>query len=169
MNASAFVGFVLALLIFGGGIAALTLVLDVMFPSLVRRARDTAGRMPGRSGIVGFINFVFFSILAFVILGMAQEAEKSGITGAVVLLRFFAALELLGLFIFFAFGIATIARWLGERILPHGSAARQIVGGVITLELAAFAPFVGWILVPLSVILVGYGAVIIALVWRRNV
>lgn len=163
-----FFPFIVALLITGAGILGLTLVLDTLFPAFVRRARTTAEQMPGRSAIVGFINFAFFTILGVVVLSMAQEAENSGITGAAVLLRLFGALELLALWTFIAFGIAALARWLGERILPSGSGARQIVGGIAALELAAIAPLVGWVLVPLAVVLVGYGSVVIALFWRRN-
>ena len=164
----AFIGAALAFVICGVGIAALTCVLDGLFPSLVRRARTTAEQMPWRSAIVGFINFAFFSILGWVLVAMAQEAENSGITGAVVILRFLAAIELLALFAFIGFGIAAIARWVGERMLPNASSTRQSFGGVVTLELALLAPFVGWVLIPLAVIFVGYGSVIIALVWRRK-
>lgn len=167
-DGGAFIGAVLAFLIFGVGIMALTLVLNVLFPLLVQRARTTAEQMPGRSAIVGFINFAFFSILGWVLFAMAQEAENSGITGAAVILRFLGAIELLALFTLIAFGIAAIARWVGERLLPNGSSTRQAFGGVVTLELALLAPFVGWVLVPLAVVLVGYGSVIIALVWRRK-
>lgn len=168
MNGGELIGLVLGILIFGAGIAALSLVLDVLFPSFVRRARTTAERMPIRSAIVGFINFAFFSILGIAILSIAQEADNGGSGGGANLLRLIGGIEILGLLTFIAFGIAAIARWVGERMLPDGSAVRQSLSGVLVLELAALAPFVGWILVPLSVILVGYGAVIIALVWRRN-
>lgn len=168
MNPGELLTLLIVLMIFGTGIAALTLLLDVLFPQFVRRARGTAERMPIRSGIVGLINLTFFSILSVAILSIAQEAENGGGVGAVVLLRLLASLILIVLVAFIAFGIAGMARWIGERIAPGASPARQSLGGIVTLELAALAPVVGWLLVPLFVIVVGYGAVIIAIVWRRG-
>ncbi len=166
MNVGELLVIVTVLVLCGIGIAALALVLDVMFPRVIRRTRNTAERMPFRAAGIGFINLLFFSIISIALLSIAQEgASDEGFAG---LLRLIAAIILLVLCAFIAFGIAAIARWVGERLSPNATTTRQIVNGIVALELASLAPFVGWVLVPLVTILVGYGAVIIALVWKRD-
>jgi len=169
MNLGDIVGLVIVLFVVGVGIAALTVLLDAVFPRLVRRARNTAERMPFRSAVVGAINFFFFSALALIAFAIAQDLTGSGAEFGAGVLRLFGVLILSVLGGFIAFGIAAIARWVGERMMPEAPSVRQSMSGIITLELAALAPLVGWFLVPLVVMCVGYGAVIIALVWRRDV
>lgn len=165
MNAGEFIGLFLVILVLGAGVTGLALLLDVLFSKLVRRARHTAEKMPLRSALVGFVNFLFFGILCVASFGIAQELPEEGGRGLLIL---FSLLILLILSAFLGFGLAASARWVGERIAPEASATRQLVSGIVTLELASLAPFVGWVLVPLFAFLVGYGAVIIALVWRRE-
>lgn len=168
MNLAQLAALALVLFVSGIGIAALTLVLEALLPRLIRRARTTAEQMPIRSGIVGIVNFAFFALISLAIFSIAQGAEDAGSNGAAGLLRLIGAVIVLFLFAFLALGIAAIARWVGELLAPTGSTQRQALSGIIALELAALAPLVGWILVPLIVMLVGYGAIIIALVWRRE-
>ncbi len=168
MNLGELVGIIIVLFVLGIGIAALTVLLDVLFPRFIRRARNTAEKMPIRSAIVGAINFIFFSIISLAAFAIAQEMEKDSARDLAGLPRLFGGIVVLFLFAFIAFGIAAIARWIGERSAPEASSPRQMINGIVTLELAALAPLVGWFLVPTLAILVGYGAVIIALVWRRE-
>jgi hypothetical protein len=146
------------------GIAGLTLLLDTVFPSFIRRAGLTVGRMPARSFIVGLVNFVFFGIIVAALLSIADETNEQ--EGA-QLLQLFGLLIALILATFLAFGIAASARWTGVRLVPDASAPRQILSGIIALELASLAPIVGWIFVPLIATLTGYGGIILALIWRR--
>lgn len=168
MNLNQLVALFLLLVIFGTGIAGMTILLDALFARFVRRASANAARMPIRSAVVGAINFIFFSIVAIVALAVAQELEHSGIGFLTPLLRLFGASVILVLAAFIALGIAACARWLGERLAPDRSAVRQIIAGITVLELACLAPLVGWIVVPFATTFIGYGAVIIALVWRRE-
>lgn len=160
---------ILILLISGIGIAALTVVCDVMLARLVRRARANVSRMPVRALIVGVINFLFFGIIGFVLFAVAQEAENGGAGGVAGILRLLGVAEVLALAAFLALGLTASARWVGEKIAPEANALRQIISGIVVLELASLAPLVGWILVPLAAFLLGYGAVIVALVRRKGV
>ncbi|MBI4674038.1 MAG: hypothetical protein HY741_20520 [Chloroflexi bacterium] len=168
MNLNQLVALVFILVILGIGTVGLTVLLDVVFARWVRRASASVAQMPIRSAVVGAINFVFFSVIAFVVFAIAQELDKGSSRELSVILRFWGALIILVLASFVALGIAASARWLGERIAPEKNALRQSITGIVVLELACFAPLVGWIVVPLAAMLVGYGAVIIALVWRRE-
>lgn len=168
MNLEQLLGIFLMFTLFGVGIAALTVLCDVLFARVVRRARGIAAQRPFRSGIVGAINFLFFSVIAFVIFAIAQELENGGADVLAGLLRVFGVLFLLALSSFLALGVTASARWVGEKIAPDASAVRQIIFGISILALAFLAPLVGWFLVPLAAALVGYGAVIMALVRKKE-
>lgn len=168
MNWGMLFGVLALFFIFGIGLSAMTLVLNVMFSSFITRARDTAERMPVRSALVGFINFAFFGILSIAVLSVGQWAETHVSTGSAGLIRLLGVLIILFLLTFIAFGITAVARWVGERLVPNATATRQALSGIVALEVASTTPLIGWIFVPLAVILLGYGAIIIALVWRRT-
>ena len=151
------IGLTLGVLAFGLGLAALLLLCDVAFPNLVGRARQNAEGMPLRSLLVGLINLSFFGLLAFALLSGDQGAKVLGLLVGTLLLSFVAL------------GLAAVARLVGERLRPNDpSAVRRLLAGAVTLELAALVPLVGWFAVTALAGLLGYGAVVIALVRRRR-
>lgn len=168
MSLEQLVVIILILLLSGLGIVALTVLSDVLFARLVRRARATVSQMPGRALVAGAVNFLFFGVIAFVLFAVAQEAENGGAGGLAGILRLFGLADVLALASFLALGLTASARWIGEKIAPEASTLRQILAGIVVLEFASLAPLVGWIVVPFVAVLGGYGAVIIALVWRRE-
>jgi hypothetical protein len=59
--------------------------------------------------------------------------------------------------------------WVGERLRPNDpSVTRQVLAGIVTLEVAEIVPFVGWIVVPLFSTSIGLGSVILALFQRKK-
>jgi hypothetical protein len=150
------IGLTLGVLVLGVGMAALLLLCDVAFPKLVGRARHNAERMPLRSLLVGLINLSFFGLLAVALLSGDEGARALGLLVGTVLLSFVAL------------GLAAVARLVGERLRPDDpSMVRRLLAGAVTLELAALVPLVGWFAVTALAGLLGYGAVVIALVRRR--
>jgi hypothetical protein len=150
------VGLTLGILALVVGLAALLLLCDVAFPKLIARASRNAERMPWRSLLVGLINLSFFGLFAVALLSGDEGARLLGLLILTVLLSFVAL------------GLAAVARLLGERLRPHDSSAiRRLLAGALTLELAALVPLVGWFVVTALAGLLGYGAVVIALVRRR--
>ena len=91
----------------------------------------------------------------FVLVAHVRVLRGLGLALATILLAFIVC------------GIAAIALGLGQRLRAEASATRQIVYGIVTLELAALLPLVGWIIVPLASGLTGLGAVILALFQRK--
>jgi hypothetical protein len=145
---------ILSILGLSVGMVALLLLCNVVFPNLTARAGDTAERMPIRSFTVGLINFTFFGLLCAALLSGDQGAKVIGLIVGTTLLSFIAV------------GLAVIARLVGERLRPGQSVVQQVLVGAITLDIAALVPVVGWLVVPVLAGLVGYGATIIALIWR---
>ncbi len=141
----------------GVGIAALLLLCAVAFPRLVARAQRNAEQMPWRALLVGLINLAFFGLIATALLSGDEGARLLGLLVATLLLSFVAL------------GLAAVARLLGARLRPgEPGSARSLLAGALTLELAALVPLVGWFAVPALAGLLGYGAVVIALVRRRD-
>jgi hypothetical protein len=150
------IGLTLGVLALGVGLAALLLLCDVALPKLLGRARQNAESMPLRSLLVGLINFSFFGLLALALLSGDQGAKVLGLLLGTLLLSFVAL------------GLAAVARLVGERVRPNDpSVVRRLLAGAVTLELAALVPLVGWFAVTSLAGLIGYGAVVIALVRRR--
>jgi hypothetical protein len=150
-------GLVLGLIALSIGLAALLLLCELSFPNLVARTRRNAERMPIRSILIGLINFTFFGVIAMGLLSGDQGARALGLIVATILLSFVAI------------GLAAIAQLVGERLRPQDpSAVRRLLAGAATLELAALVPLVGWFAVPALAGLLGYGALVIALVQRRK-
>ena len=127
MNLGELVAFLIVLIVSLIGIAGLVVLLDLLLPRLVRRASNTAAKMPIRSALVGFVNLTFFTIVSVAALAIADQAEGDG---AAALLRLFAAIVLLILNAFLIWDLTAVARWMGERVLPEASALRQSFQGL---------------------------------------
>jgi hypothetical protein len=151
------VGLTLGVLALAVGLAALLLLCDAAFPKLVARASHNVEHMPWRSLLVGLINLSFFGLFAIALLSGDDGARALGLLVGTVLLSFVAI------------GLAAVAGLLGQRLRPDDSSAvRRLLAGALTLELAALVPLVGWFAVTALVGMLGYGAVVIALVRRRT-
>lgn len=139
----------------GAGVVAFAVVCDVLFPRLVGRSRDFIVRSPVRSFVVGVVNFVFFALLAVAFLSRGDGASVIGLVIATVVVG--------GVLV----GVTALGRLIGERLCDDGGGLRrQVVVGVVVFEVSLLAPLVGWFGVSLVGGLVGFGAVIGALVNR---
>lgn len=150
-----FVVFVIALT--GAGLAALAVLCNAMFPDFVRRAHAQATQRARRAFLIGLVNLIFFGLIA---LGL--------LTTRIVTLRPLGVIVATIVLTFIVLGVSVIARWVGERLRPNDtSATRQVIAGIVTVELAEMFPFVGWIVMPLLCASLGLGAVILALFQRK--
>lgn len=146
-------GFLLLALGVGAGLGALTVLGNTLLPNFVQRGRDNTTRHFWRAFLIGFVNLVFFGIIA-----LALTRSQFG------LLKALGLLSLTGLLSFLAIGASIVARAVGERLRPNDtSVIKQVIAGILTVELAEFFPLVGWIVVPLVAASTGLGAVILTL------
>lgn len=149
--------FGLALLLIGAGLAALTVLVNTLLPDFIRRARDHATQHSRRAFLIGLVNFLFFGLITLALLAARVGLLKAvGVILATIVLTFLM------------FGAATMARLVGERLRPNDpSVTRQVIAGIVTIELAEMFPLVGWLVVPLLAVSTGLGAVILTLFkWR---
>ncbi len=145
------------------GLAAYFLVMNALFAPRVARTRSIAQSMPARSFGIGFVNFVFFAVIAMVLLSIADKTGpfiKGVLTvPAVIILAFLGIL--------LSFGLAGMSNLIGERIFPNFPVWKQYLWGTACLSLACVLPFVGWVLLLPYVSFVGIGAVILGFFQRE--
>jgi len=152
--------FIIALLIVG--LVAYFLVVNALFAARVTRTKSIAQSTPARSFGIGFVNFVFFAVVALVLFSIAENAGPF-IRGILTI----PALIILALLtIALSLGLAGMSGLIGERILPDLPAWKQLPWGTVCLALACALPFVGWFLLLPYVGFIGIGAVILGFLQR---
>jgi hypothetical protein len=137
------------------GLIPLALVMQTLFPRVLRRTSDKLERARWSSLIVG--------VLAVLIgLFAVQVAGRGGAGG-----RFIAWLVLLGLGVVNAMGLAACFRSLGSRMYFSMNSLRAdmafpstLLGGLV-LWLSALVPVVGWLVLVVASAM-GQGAFLIA-------
>jgi hypothetical protein len=145
------------------GLVAYFLVVNALFPQRVTRTKSIIQSMPARSFGIGSVNFAFFTVIALVLLSVAENTGPyiKGILTipALVILTFLA----IGL----SFGLTGAANLVGERLFPDFSLWKQTLWGTVCLSLACALPFIGWFLLLPYAGFVGIGAVILGF-FQRN-
>ena len=146
------------------GLCAYFLVLNALFAPRLTRTKMIVQSMPGRSFGVGLVNFVFFAVIAMVLLSVAEN------TGPFIkgILTIPAVIILMVLAILLSFGLAGTSNLIGERIFPDLPAWKQSLWGTVCLALACALPFVGWFLLLPYVGFIGVGAVILGFFQRQS-
>lgn len=149
---------VLALLS-GVGLTGFFLAVGAFFPGVVEPSRRAADRSPGRSFVVGLVNWVFLGALG---LGFSALADSSGV-------EFFQLLTVLAfslLAILLAYGLTGLSQLAGTRLIPTAHPVWQQVLGSWALILGGLTPFVGWFLLFPYFSIVAVGAVLLG--WVRS-
>lgn len=121
----------------GTCIVALFMALRALFGELIEDTRRIAEQAPGRSFLIGLVNFLFAYGLVSL---LGAWAGGSG-------LRFLESLSLVIIVLFvigLVFGLSGMVDLVGERLLPERSGWRKVAGSAATLILACITPFVGW-------------------------
>ena len=146
------------------GLAAYFLVLDVLFANRVTKAQRVINQIPARAIGVGLVNFLFFGVMAIILLSVAENAN--GVIKVVLTLP--ALLITVLLAIALSFGLVGMANIVGERILPEHSSLKKTIWGTVLLSFACALPFVGWFLLLPYTGLIGFGAVILGFFQGEN-
>jgi hypothetical protein len=146
------------------GLAAYFLVLHALFPQRVKKAVANIQSMPARSFGIGLVNFLFFFVIAAVLLSVAENAGPF-IRG---MLTIPALIILAFLIIVLSLGLAGMSNLIGERILSDTFVCKQTLWGTVCLSLACALPFVGWFLLFPYVGFVGIGGVILGFFQRER-
>jgi hypothetical protein len=144
-------------------LAAYFLVIGALFPNRVTKTQSIINLTPGRSFGLGMVNFLFFGLIAFVMLSLAENTGSfvKGILTipALLILAFLSALLSLGL-------TATVHH-LAERIFPDMPTWKRNLWSAVILCIACALPIVGWFLLLPYVAFAGIGATILGF-FQRN-
>jgi hypothetical protein len=145
------------------GLVAYFLVMNALFGPRLTRTKSISQSVPGRSFGIGLVNFVFFTVIALVLLAVAEN------TGPFIrgLLTIPAMIILGALAIALSLGLAGMSSLVGERIFPNFPAWKQMLWGTVCLSLACALPLVGWFLLLPYVGFTGIGAVILGFLQGR--
>jgi hypothetical protein len=154
-----------AILLLTIGLAAYFLVVNALFSARLTRIKSIAQSTPARSLGIGFVNFLFFAVIALVLFSVAENVGPF-LRGVLTI----PALVILALLaIALSLGLVAMSHLIGERIFPDLLAWKQLLWGTVCLSLACALPFVGWFLLLPYVGLVGLGAVILSLMPNRGI
>lgn len=130
-------------------------VLEALFPAKHQAIRVVAEAQPGRSFLIGSVNFLFFGVIALAALGLA---ERSGLQVVALVGLLIGALLALAL----VMGLSASVQLLGRRLAPTGTRVQQSLAGSSMVILAALLPIIGWFVLLPYLILLGLGALIIS-------
>jgi hypothetical protein len=155
------IGGLIVLIASGAALAALLTLMVVLLPNLSNRTSRTMETMPGRSFLLGAVNFIFFSAVAFV-LSQIGNGVGGFFGGIFSLTALFISIILL---LLLCIGLAGLVRLIGERTNDGKPVSLgQLFRAAVLLVAAVLAPLAGWfVLAPLA-LFTGLGAAIIALV-----
>jgi hypothetical protein len=135
-------------------LAALFLVLGVLFPTAVERTRRSAEEALGRSFLIGLVNFIFILAIG---LGLGALGRSFGLAFIGVIVFVLAVALILVL----TFGLAGMAEVVGERLTPDRGRVRKTGWGTAALALGCLTPYVGWFGLFPFVALTGIGAFVL--------
>lgn len=128
---------VVGLALLCGGLAALAVLLQTIFPDAIARASRHAGDKPVRMGLLG--GFSFFLFLFFIVV----FGKLPGIGHLLALLTLLTGLSIAMI------GGAGVIRRLSEK-LPQGQHSQGFIGlfqSAAILELTFLIPLVGWFVI----------------------
>ncbi|MCE7985273.1 MAG: hypothetical protein DYG89_29215 [Caldilinea sp. CFX5] len=140
-------------------------VIELLFPTLIAEIRTVADAQPGRSLLIGAVNFFFFGVVSLACLSLGDSANGAG---GLRLLTLPGLLIAVGLGVALLFGLSAMAQLLGERLAPADSRRHRSLWGSLSLTLACLLPFVGWFALLPYVGLLGLGALIVGQMRKRR-
>ena len=147
------------LVIVGLCLIALVLVLSALFPKACQRSKAAAHSSPRRAFLIGLANYLFLGGISLVLFSLGNEVIS--IIGLVIV-TFLATVS--------AIGLTGVVALLGERLAgmqgQEMSRLRQSVLGTLALLFAGLLPFFGWFVFIPVVLMVSFGAAVLA--WRNR-
>ena len=136
---------------------ALLILIPYLWPQRSTQASQILDKSPGRSFIIGFVNMLFFGILA---IFLSQQGDFAGLLALLLLLA------LLGITVL---GMGGFLLLLTSRLFfqPENELKARLKTAVL-LILALFAPILGWFIFTPLLLIFGLGAGIVALFRRQK-
>jgi hypothetical protein len=153
--AAGLVGLVLG----GASLIVLLLIIAAVWPRFTARVKHNVTHSPGKTFLVGLVNYIFLGAIALVSLNLGAAAVIG-----IALMAVLATGTLLGLP-----AVASLvgARLNRQREIEATTFGETLAGGA-ALYVAALTPMVGWFLVLPALCLWSFGAAALTLVSRQR-
>ena len=145
-------------------LSAYFLVIGALFTERVLKTKNVIQRMPWRSFGLGMVNFLFFGVIALVLLSVSQNAAAF-VRG---LLTIPALIILVLLAVLLSLGLTGMVQSVGEQIFPDMTAWKRNIWSAVILCFACALPVFGWFLLFPYIGFVGIGAAILAFFQRNS-
>jgi hypothetical protein len=135
-------------------LTAFFVLIETLFPKIVREGKEIAEDSMGRAFWLGLINSIFLLALIFLFFYLANTigVELISLPGIV-----FAVIFIIGGIA----GLSAMFQLIGDRLFPDKSPFKKRSYAVGIAILACFAPYVGWLGLFPYLLLVGFGALVI--------
>ena len=133
------------------------IVLGALFPARIEKIKEVINRIPGRSFMIGLVNFLFFLAVALLLFSLSGQAD--GFLKSILLIPALAITIILCVSL--SLGMTGMVVVIGERITPTQSPWRQTLWGALLLGLGCAVPLLGWFLLLPAAAWTGMGAFII--------
>jgi hypothetical protein len=154
-----------ALLLLVGGVGSLAAYLAILvylLPGFTGRAQRALETMPGRSLVVGLVNWLFFAVIAFLLAAIGNELPRPlrglfNLTAFAIILALLAATSI---------GLAALVTLLRDRFTPLAASPKNTIWTAVLLLIAGLAPIVGWFILTPAALAASLGATIITLILR---
>ena len=128
----------LLLLILGAiCVVSLFLIIDALFREIIEKTQRAAHYTPGRSFLIGLVNFLFFGLVGIGLDAFAQNIQVQALR--ILPLIFFVVL-IVGL----VFGLTGMVALVAKRLFPEQTGWRRTASGALILTLACLTPYIGW-------------------------
>ncbi len=150
---------ILGLVLLGIGLVALMLVTAALWPRFTLKARDNLETSPGKTFLVGLVNYLFLGAIALVALNLGPAAVFGVGLGSLLLVGTFLGLPAAAIL------VGTRLYDLRERETTRWS---EIIAGSVALYLAALLPVVGWFIVLPALCLWCFGTTALTLLNRNR-
>jgi hypothetical protein len=157
----------LFIIIFGGvGLISIFTVIGLLLPNLVDQTRTVLETSPGRSLLLGAINFLCVGILDALFIWLAQLVNNVKVIGGILVIIGGIITITLALLVFL--GLASLANLLGHHVGEPNNDFNAFTRGGALLFLAGLTPFIGWFAFTPLVIWAALGAAIQTLFRRKE-
>lgn len=154
----------LAVIILTINLVPFFIVFAALFPARMAKTIEVAARLPGRSFVIGMVNFIFFLVLALALFSLSERVD--GLLKVILMLPALAIAVILSIML--SFGLGGLAALIGERIAPTRPAWQRMLWGTLLLGLGSSVPLLGWFLLLPYAAWVGMGAFIIGFFQKTN-
>jgi hypothetical protein len=147
----------LFVVIFGGvGLISIFIVISLILPIPVERTQAALEKSPGRSLLLGLINFLSIGVLDALLIWLSQITSGAKVVSGILII-IGGLITLVPVSLTFL-GLASLADLLGHHIGESKNQFNAIVRGGAVLFLAGFTPFIGWFAFTPLAILIALGA-----------